>query len=885
MSTAISASSEARQVQREATLFALAFIFLTAGAVGLLLAPGARLSEWSAVGSSWQHLLFLPIWAVSAWLIHRSANRHLPHRDPYLLPVAFLLSGWGILSIWRLLPDFGLRQTAWLVLGCLVLHAIMRFGQDLEWLRRYRYLWLAGGLILTALTLFLGTHPSGGDPKLWLGCCGLYFQPSEVLRLLLVAYFASYVSDQLLRSDAGESEVSLTRVLMPLAVIWGLSIALLFVQRDLGTATLFMMLFAILLYGASGRRQVLVVGAVMVLIAAVFASLTVEVVRVRALAWLAPWGDPIGAGYQIIQSLMALAGGGVLGQGIGLGSPGFIPAAHTDFIFAAVVEEWGLAGGLALLGLLLLLGFRGLRLAGRRSRTFDMILAGGLSTGYLLQAALISGGVTRMLPLTGVTLPFVSYGGSSLITSFAALALLLQLSSRPRTRHPTPGWIRHVGLAALVVYAALGLTLIWWSVIRSPELRQRADNPRRALAGRYSVRGQIRDRSGAILADTRGLGGALERVYPRPSVSHVVGFDSSRFGQAGIEASMDPWLRGMQGPPPWQVWWKQILTGSPPVGGDVRLNLEAGIQDRAVEVMQGRTGAMVIMEVASGEVITLASAPAFDSSRIADDWQSLVADPRSPLLNRATQAHYQPGTSLAPLLYSWALAQGTDLSQISQHGLDRAVPVDGSSLGCARGSGVLAFEGLGRALANACPAPWGDLAEILGPARLSEFQDAFGLDASLEVRLAQASSPGGETGDDPFAYGIGQGPLTVSPLQLARAYTVIVNRGTIREPEVIDAVRRPGEPWSAYSSDSQSERVVDVEAAELTLVALSHEDTMDYSGEAISGKGDRRLAWHVAADLRYPSTWLVLVVLEDGSPGEARSLGLGMLELVRNTLP
>jgi cell division protein FtsW (lipid II flippase) len=801
------------------------------------------------------------------------------------LPAAFLLAGWGILSIWRLLPEFGVRQLIWLGIGSLLIFGILRYGRDLDWLRRYRYLWLLGGLSLTALTLFLGTHPSGGEPKLWLGCCGLYFQPSEILRLLLIAYFASFLSDQLYRPEE-QGSVSLTRVLPPLVVIWGVSIALLFVQRDLGTATLFLILFAILLYGISGRRIVLVLGALMVALAAAVAGLVLDVVRVRAVAWLAPWQDPIGAGYQIIQSLMALAGGGVFGQGIGLGSPGFIPAAHTDFIFSAIVEEWGFAGGLGMMGLLLLVIIRGLRLAGQRSRTFDIVLAGGLSTGLFLQSTLILAGVSRAIPLTGVTLPFVSYGGSSLITSFITLALLLQMSDRPRSAKPTPAWIQQIAAAAFVVFAILGLVLSWWTVVRAPALNQRADNPRRALVARYSPRGQILDRGEVILAETIGTAGSYVRHYPQDSASPLVGFDSSQYGQAGIEATMDPWLRGVNGVPWWQVWWKQTSTGSPPAGGDVRLSVQAQIQSQAMQHLDGHAGAIVVMEAYTGDLLAVASAPSFNSATVADNWGELLADPRSPMLNRPSQARYQPGTVLAPLLYGWSLAQEEGISRLDEGDMGRAVDVDGAILECARKPARQPVLDLGHALAHGCPAPWGDLAQILGAARLQRFQSEIGLDSLVSVALAQATDlPGAIDEEALFEYGIGQAQLTVSPLQLARAYSVLVNRGLMTSPHIVDAVRRPGEAWSAYGPEPDSAMIMEAGAADATVKALRQDSTLDYSAAAVSGEGNRRLAWHVGADLSHPARWLVLVVLEDGSPAQARALGLNLLEFVRRTLP
>ena len=174
--------------RRESRLLWMAFAFLSLAGLTITLATGLESLR------SVQHLVVLPVWGLAAWLIHRTADRYHPLRDPYLLPIAMLLAGWGLLIVWRLSPGLGARQTLWLLLGAAATVLILRGPPGLEWLRRYRYLWLLGGILLTALTLVFGTNPAGGEPRLWLGCCGVFIQPSEPLRLLLVAFVASYLA-------------------------------------------------------------------------------------------------------------------------------------------------------------------------------------------------------------------------------------------------------------------------------------------------------------------------------------------------------------------------------------------------------------------------------------------------------------------------------------------------------------------------------------------------------------------------------------------------------------------------------------------------------------------------------------------------------------------
>jgi cell division protein FtsW (lipid II flippase) len=428
----------------ERILLGFASAFVVVATTALMVAPAARAGAWSvAVNPS--PLLILPIWAGCAaaalWVVRRSLPRH----DPVLLPAVYLLAGWGVVLIWRLLPEFGLRQAIWLVAGTAAMLGIVLLPGDLRWLRRYRYTWLAAGLLLTALTLILGVNPSGSGERLWLGCCGLYLQPAEILKLLLVVFLASYLSDRrqvLFESQSGpasgeEATGTFGRLgrrqmlayFLPLLLMWGFSALILFSQRDLGMSTLFFGVFIAMLYLASGRWEYVAAGLLLLGAAAVLGFYLFDVVRLRVEAWWNPWADFSGRSYQIVQSLIALASGGLFGQGPGLGAPGIVPVAHSDFIFAALAEEWGLLGVMAAVALLAIVVLRALRIAADARQPFGQLLAGGLAALMGLQALLIMGGVVKLTPLTGLTLPFMSYGGSSLVSAFCLIGLLLRLSS------------------------------------------------------------------------------------------------------------------------------------------------------------------------------------------------------------------------------------------------------------------------------------------------------------------------------------------------------------------------------------------------------------------------------------------------------------------------
>lgn len=421
-------------MNRERHLFAIAGAFVVACAGALTLAPLARANVWDlapflAGGWDFRFWIFPLVWLACVVSAHVFIRHRLPEHDPYLLPIVYLLAGWGLALIWRLTPNFGLRQTAWLAVATAVMLIVAGLPGDLRWLRRYRYTWLAVGIALTALTFIIGVNPQGLGAPLWLGgFFGIFLQPAEVLKLLLVIFLAAYLADR--REQLFTTPAHFWPYFLPLVTMWGFSMLLVFAQRDLGTGTLYFAAFAVMVYLASGQPLVVLAGLALLVLGGAAGYAFFDVVRVRVEAWWNPWLDPSGRSFQIVQSLLALAAGGVFGRGPGLGAPTLVPVAHSDFIFAALAEEWGLLGMLAALALLGALVFRGLHIALRARGAFNQLLAAGLSALIGLQGLLIIGGVIKVIPLTGVTLPFLSYGGTSLVVHFVMLGLLLKLSTQ-----------------------------------------------------------------------------------------------------------------------------------------------------------------------------------------------------------------------------------------------------------------------------------------------------------------------------------------------------------------------------------------------------------------------------------------------------------------------
>jgi cell division protein FtsW (lipid II flippase) len=412
---------------QERLLLILAGLFVLVNQVTLIIATGrSPLALWP-VG----------IWMLCAAAGHRILNRRLPFRDPVLFPVTMALTGWGVSLVARLVPDYAPRQTLWVAVGVAALLALTALPKDLRWLRRYRYTWLIGGLALLALTILIGQNPANRGPRLWLGTRHIYYQPSELLKILLVVFLASYFAEnqRYMREDTiqlGPWRVPSPAFLGPVLLMWGLCVVMLVWQRDLGAATLFFVVFMVMLYIASGQAQLFIGGLALLLLAGVAGYHLFSVVALRVNVWLNPWPQADRQAYQVVQSLMAVSAGGVFGQGIGQGYPTIIPVAYSDFAFAAIAEEWGLIGVLTVVIALATLVVRGLRIAVRARQPFRSLLAAGLSVMLGVQSLLIMAGVLKLIPLTGITLPFVSYGGSSLLTNFIIVGLLLTLSDEER---------------------------------------------------------------------------------------------------------------------------------------------------------------------------------------------------------------------------------------------------------------------------------------------------------------------------------------------------------------------------------------------------------------------------------------------------------------------
>lgn len=426
------------------------FLIVCAWGLGVLgSVQVAWTTGWPLDNGFW--LMTAAVLAISV-VAHLIVRWRLPYADPLMLPVATMLTIIGLVMIYRLdvaaeqsaqrrgdpipTPDV-YAQLTWYAVATVLFVAVILIVRDHRRLQRYTYTCGLVGLILLILPLVPGIGATVNGATLWVRVGSFTFQPAEAAKILLTIFFAGYLvvtrdSLAVVRTKFLGIGLPRARDLGPILVAWAASLAVLIFQRDLGTSLLFFGLFVAMLFIATQRRAWLLLGFGLFLIGAIGSYFAFNHVRVRVEVWLNPFAYASNEGYQIVQALYGFGNGGLFGTGLGNGYPQLVPFANTDFIVAALGEELGLTGLFALLILYGVLIERGLRTAVAVRDPFGQLLAAGLAVTMGLQVFIIFGGVTRLIPLTGLTTPFLSYGGSSLVANWVIVALLLVISHRAR---------------------------------------------------------------------------------------------------------------------------------------------------------------------------------------------------------------------------------------------------------------------------------------------------------------------------------------------------------------------------------------------------------------------------------------------------------------------
>lgn len=793
--------------------------------------------------------LAVPLGLFAAFAVaHIGVRLFAPGADPALLPIVFALSGIGITFVTRLEPSASMGQIVYLFLGVALMVGTLAVVKNLEVVKRYKYVLGAAGIALLVLPMLIGTEIYGS--KLWIKIGSFQFQPGEFAKVFIVLFLAGYLAENrelLSISNRTVLGVKLPRLrlLYPLFIVWGVCLLVVAFERDLGSALLFYTIFLIMLYVATGRVSYVLIGLVLLAVGAFGMYQIMGHVQVRVAIWLDPFKDAQNLGFQIVQALYSLADGGLLGVGIGKGLGGdTIPVVASDMIFAAIGEEMGLLGGAAVLLLFMLFAVRGLTTAARAKSDLAAFSAAGLTAAISFQAFTIVGGVTKLIPLTGVTLPFMSQGGSSLLASFVIVALLLRAGDeatgrsteiantsteltpvgyrpggsrgshmrRPALDTPESGLLGRVALAnrltrTVFLFTALFAVLIgnltYIQVFKAAEYQDMPSNNHTITKARYIKRGSIITADGLTLAESiQQEDGTYVRSYPNGNLAaHAVGYYSQQYGSSGVESSQDKTLTGSKDYSSWQNALNS-LAGITEPGNSVQLTIDSRIQQAAEQALAGRKGAIVVLDPRTGAVLAWASAPAYDNTDIAAAMEAANASggADTSMFDRATQALYSPGSTFKTVTLSSALENGV-AALSSTYSSPGRMEIGGADVVSVneQGHGTITLD---RAFAVSSNTVFGQVAEQLGADRLVATAQAFGYGQNLGIDFSTAASIMPDPADmstwelawagagQPVGQGHTPGPQT-TVMQNAVIAAAIANNGIAMNPYVVGQILAP----------------------------------------------------------------------------------------------
>jgi len=413
--------------------------------VTLIAATGSvAVAATEAAGFAYSQLAVPVAFICVAVLLHVFLVVRGVRGDQLLLPMAAVLTALGLVLVQRLASSLLLQQLTWTLIAAGAFVATILIPRDLTSLARFKWTWALLGVALLVSPLLPGIGKTVNGARIWVGVGPANFEPWEAVKILMVVFFAAYLEEYrevIARPRRiGPIPIPPAPYLLPILVMWAIAMVVVIFERDLGASLLFLGIFLAMLYLATGEAFYTLIGFVLVIVGGFVLYQTFGHVQVRVDTWLRPFAEDLrfDAGYQIVQGLFALANGGLLGAGLGNGMPDRIPVVWSDFVFNAFAEETGFAGALILLALYLLFVYRGMLIAVRAPTPFLQLMAGGLSFIVAFQTLVIVGGNARLIPLTGVTLPFVAYGGSSLVTNWMLVALLIRVSDITARTRGTP---------------------------------------------------------------------------------------------------------------------------------------------------------------------------------------------------------------------------------------------------------------------------------------------------------------------------------------------------------------------------------------------------------------------------------------------------------------
>jgi len=742
--------------------------------------------------------------------------------DEYIFLIISMLSSLGVIMLYRLNQELGLKQIIWLLCGVLLFFAAYFIYIRIKFWDRLMYFYFGLSLALFLLTLILGKNIKGAVN--WITIGGHAIQPSEFIKILFIFFIASYfkypeyIKSISFRFFRRKITIKNQYIFMLLVYIF---MGFLVIQREWGTALLFFLIYFALLYIFENKLSTLIINILPAVIGGTGGYLFVYHIKVRIDTWINPWNDIANKGYQITQSLFAIGAGDFFGRGIGLGNPEYIPEVHTDFIFSAICEEMGIFGGVAVVLLFFLLTYRGFKIAMKTEDIFHKIIALGITVMFGFQTFIIIGGVIKLIPLTGITLPFISYGGSSLTASFIALGILQAVSNIKLTTETTDIAVssaKSKTIHVLIVICMLFLSIIgyltYFEIQMKDKIMTNAFNRRQWEQEDNTLRGSIYDRNGTVLAKSEIKNEKQERIYPYGSLySHVIGYNSRTYGKSLLELSYNKQLLDIDDFI--DVFdLKNRFTASQKTGNDLHLSIDHNLQVQAEKLLGKRNGAVVVMNPKTGEVLAMVSKPDFNpnADSLAANWTSMVESQEHPFLPRATQGLYTPGSTFKVVTSILAIENGMDIQTFNDPG---KIIIDGKEISNTSQKAHGDID-LTKALSVSSNVVFSKLGVDLGYKNLKEIADRIGMqsDIPFDIPVNKSLFPYKEMSDtDAAAVGIGQGKLLVTPLHMAMITSAIANNGVMMKPILVSEVTNSNGAVISSQKPSVLYKITTVETA------------------------------------------------------------------------
>ena len=853
-------------------------------------------------------------------IAHIATRRFAPGADPALLPIAFALSGIGIAFVTRLAPDLAVNQVMWLFLGVAFMVLVLAFVRNLDKVANYKYTLMIAGFLLLLSPLVPGLGQEIYGSRIWLSLGGFSFQPGEIAKIIIVLFLAGYLAQNremlsVFTVRVGPFRLPDIRTLLPLILMWGVALLIVVFEKDLGSALVLFFMFLVMLYVATGKKFYLAIGLGLIAVGGVGAFLAFDHVQVRVNTWLDPFADAQNTGYQLTQAIYSIADGDLFGVGLGNGLAEQIPVVESDFIFADIAEEIGLLGAAGVLLLFLCFAIRGFVTAARAKSDVSSFAAVGLTSVIVLQAFIIVGGVTRLIPLTGITLPFISQGGSSLLASFIIVGLLLrcgdegtgvgqEMTSATSSLHANSVLGRvslgkrlsHSMLFCSALFALLVANLTMIMVVQADYYQGMPGNNHSLAKEARTERGTISTYDGVVLAQSVPTeDGTFERVYPAGDLaSQVVGYSSAQFGTSGIEQAYNDTLKGEEN----FASWTDVLNSFAGIGGagnDVALTLNSKIQQAAQDALAGRTGACVVMDPDTGAVLAMASSPTYDAADFETVIEQANADSSDTrLINRAIHALYSPGSTFKIVSLATALEDGVadentvyDAPGSMEIGNADVVNFDGNSYGRLT---------LAQATELSANTAFGQLGVEMGADALVAGAEDFGFNKDIEFALTLYTSlmpdpddmtewetawaaAGENVGENKTANHPSPNGPQATVLEMALVGSAIANDGTIMQPYIVDGVYNAnGERSFTAQPTKLMQAVSETTAGRVRDVLVGVVNNGTGTDAAIDGvqvagktgtaeKVDGNDSWFVGMAPADDPRVVVALIIEDGEEG------------------